>query len=164
MRHSEYNPSKTDRLRLYQIWIIPEETGITPVSYTHLDVYKRQTPGSVAGFSLALEKYGTMPLNKVIRPAIKLAEEGFIVNDALADDLKTYGSEVIPQHENSKAIFWKNGEPLKKGDRLVQKNLGKSLELIAEHGPDAFYKGAIAEMCIRDRSVLPGLVLDHHKI
>lgn len=67
-----------------------------------------------------------MPLNKVIRPAIKLAEEGFIVNDALADDLKTYGSEVIPQHENSKAIFWKNGEPLKKGDRLVQKNLGKS--------------------------------------
>ncbi len=30
VRHSEYNPSKTDRLRLYQIWIIPEETGITP--------------------------------------------------------------------------------------------------------------------------------------
>ncbi len=82
-----------------------------------------------------------MPLNKVIRPAIKLAEEGFIVNDALADDLKTYGSEVIPQHENSKAIFWKNGEPLKKGDRLVQKNLGKSLELIAEHGRTPSIKG-----------------------
>lgn len=63
------------------------------------------TPGTVAGFSLALEKYGTMPLNKVIRPAIKLAEEGFTVNDALADDLKTYGSEVIPSHPNSKAIF-----------------------------------------------------------
>ena len=85
------------------------------------------TPGSVAGFSLALEKYGTMPLNKVIRPAIKLAEEGFIVNDALADDLKTYGSEVIPQHENSKAIFWKNGEPLKKGD---------SVTLVVSTGPD----------------------------
>lgn len=53
------------------------------------------TPGTVAGFSLALEKYGTMPLNKVVRPAMKLAEEGFVVNDALADDLKTYGSEVI---------------------------------------------------------------------
>ncbi len=68
----------------------------------------------MAGFSLALEKYGTMPLNKVVRPAMKLAEEGFVVNDALADDLKTYGSEVIPNHENSKAIFWKDGEPLKK--------------------------------------------------
>jgi gamma-glutamyltranspeptidase/glutathione hydrolase len=67
------------------------------------------TPGTVAGFSLALEKYGTMPLNKVVQPAIKLARDGFVVNDALADDLKTYGSEVIPNHENSKAIFWKDG-------------------------------------------------------
>lgn len=99
-----------------------------------------------------------MPLNKVIRPAIKLAEEGFIVNDALADDLKTYGSEVIPQHENSKAIFWKNGEPLKKGDRLVQKNLGKSLELIAEHGPDAFYKGAIADQIAEEMKKHGGLI------
>lgn len=46
------------------------------------------TPGTVAGFSLALDKYGTMPLNKVVQPAFKLARDGFIVNDALADDLK----------------------------------------------------------------------------
>lgn len=84
------------------------------------------TPGTVAGFSLALDKYGTMPLNKVVQPAFKLARDGFIVNDALADDLKTYGSEVLPNHENSKAIFWKEGEPLKKGDTLVQANLAKS--------------------------------------
>ena len=77
------------------------------------------TPGTVAGFSLALDKYGTMPLNKVVQPAFKLARDGFIVNDALADDLKTYGSEVLPNHENSKAIFWKEGEPLKKGDKLA---------------------------------------------
>ncbi|EPB5428468.1 gamma-glutamyltransferase [Escherichia coli] len=103
------------------------------------------TPGTVAGFSLALDKYGTMPLNKVVQPAFKLARDGFIVNDALADDLKTYGSEVLPNHENSKAIFWKEGEPLKKGDTLVQANLAKSLEMIAENGPDEFYKGTIAE-------------------
>ena len=103
------------------------------------------TPGTVAGFSLALDKYGTMPLNKVVQPAFKLARDGFIVNDALADDLKTYGSEVLPNHENSKAIFWKEGEPLKKGDTLVQANLAKSLEMIAENGPDEFYKGTLAE-------------------
>ena len=39
---------------------------------------------------------------------------------------EAYGSEVIPNHENSKAIFWKDGEPLKKGDKLVQKNLAKA--------------------------------------
>ena len=103
------------------------------------------TPGTVAGFSLALDKYGTLPLNKVIQPAIKLAQDGFIVNSALADDLKTYGSEVLPHHANSKAIFWKDGEPLKQGEKLVQTNLAKSLTLIAQNGPDAFYKGAIAE-------------------
>ena len=116
------------------------------------------TPGTVAGFSLALEKYGTMPLNKVVQPAIRLAREGFVVNDALADDLKTYGSEVIPNHENSKAIFWKDGEPLKKGDKLVQKNLAKSLELIAEHGPDAFYKGAIADQIAEEMKKNGGLI------
>ena len=110
------------------------------------------TPGTVAGFSLALDKYGTMPLNKVVQPAFKLARDGFIVNDALADDLKTYGSE------NSKAIFWKEGEPLKKGDKLVQANLAKSLEMIAENGPDEFYKGTIAEQIVQEMQKNGGLI------
>lgn len=62
-----------------------------------------------------------MPLNKVVQPAFKLARDGFIVNDALADDLKTYGSEVLPNHENSKAIFWKEGEPLKRATRWCRR-------------------------------------------
>ncbi len=81
--------------------------------------------GHRCGLLAGAGKYGTLPLNKVVQPAIRLARDGFVVNDALADDLKTYGSEVIPNHENSKAIFWKDGEPLKKGDKLVQKNLAK---------------------------------------
>ncbi|ECH2875758.1 gamma-glutamyltransferase [Salmonella enterica] len=116
------------------------------------------TPGTVAGLSLALEKYGSLPLNSVVRPAIKLAQEGFIVNDALADDLKTYGSEVLPHHENSKAIFWKDGEPLKKGDKLVQQNLAKSLTMIAENGPDAFYKGEIARQIAQQMQQGGGLI------
>lgn len=116
------------------------------------------TPGTVAGFSLALDKYGTMPLNKVVQPAFKLARDGFIVNDALADDLKTYGSEVLPNHENSKAIFWKEGEPLKKGDTLVQANLAKSLEMIAENGPDEFYKGTMAEQIAQEMQKNGGLI------
>lgn len=117
------------------------------------------TPGTVAGFSLALEKYGTMPLAKVIQPAYKLARDGYIVNEALADDLKQYGSEVLPGHENSKAIFWKkNGNLLQKGDRLVQANLAKSLELIAENGPDAFYKGPIADQIANEMANSGGLI------
>ena len=116
------------------------------------------TPGTVAGFSLALEKYGSLPLKKVVQPAIKLAKQGFTVNDALADDLKTYGSEVLPNHDTSKAIFWKEGQPLKKGDKLVQTNLAKSLELIAEKGPDGFYKGTTAEQIAQEMSKNGGLI------
>ncbi len=109
------------------------------------------TPGTVAGFSLALDKYGTMPLNKVVQPAFKLARDGFIVNDALADDLKTYGSEVLPNHENSKAIFWKEGAPLKKGRQAgAGEPWQRALEMIAENGPDEFYKGTIAEQIAQE--------------
>lgn len=117
------------------------------------------TPGTVAGFALALQKYGTMPLNQVVQPAIMLARDGFEVNDALADDLKTYGSETLPNHPNSKAIFWKtDGNPLQKGDKLVQANLAKSLEMIAETGPDAFYKGAIADQIADEMAKNGGLI------
>lgn len=117
------------------------------------------TPGTVAGFALALEKYGTLPLNKVLQPAIKLAQEGFTVNDALADDLKQYDAEVLPNHENSRAIFWKeDGNPLQKGDRLVQTHLANSLTMIAEQGPDAFYKGAIAGQIAEEMAKNGGLM------
>lgn len=116
-------------------------------------------PGTVAGFSLALEKYGTMPLDKVIAPAIKLAKEGFIVGDDLADDLAVYGKEVMLNHPNSKAIFFKpDGSPWQKGDTLVQANLAKSLELIAKEGQDAFYKGWIAEQIANEMQQHAGLI------
>ncbi len=117
------------------------------------------TPGSVAGFALALQKYGTMPLDKVIQPAIALARDGFTVNDALAIDLKTYGVETLPNHPASKAIFWKqDGNPYQKGDKLVQANLARSLELIAKDGPDAFYKGPIADQIADEMAKNGGLI------
>lgn len=117
------------------------------------------TPGTVAGFALALEKYGTMPLDRVMQPAIALARDGILVSDALADDLETYGTETIAHHSSSRAIFWKqNGHPLQKGDELVQANLAKSLELIARDGPDAFYKGWIAEQIVEEMAKGGGLI------
>ncbi len=116
-------------------------------------------PGTVAGFSFALDKYGTMPLNKVIQPAFKLAKEGFIVNDALAEDLAVYGKEVLIGHANSKAIFFKkDGTPWLEGDKLVQTNLAKSLEMIAELGPKAFYQGSIADQIASEMSKNDGLI------
>jgi gamma-glutamyltranspeptidase/glutathione hydrolase len=117
------------------------------------------TPGTVAGLALAAQKYGTLPLSTLLAPAIKLARDGIPVNDALADDLKTYGKEVLINHPNSKAIFYKpDGTPWQKGDRLVQKNLAHSLQLIARQGPDAFYKGEIADEIAGEMAQHGGLI------
>lgn len=117
------------------------------------------TPGTVAGFALAAQKYGTLPLSTLLAPAIKLARDGIIVNDALADDLATYGKENLINHDNSRAIFYKaDGQPYQKGDRLVQKNLAHSLQLIAQQGPDAFYKGKIADEIAAEMAQHGGLI------
>ncbi len=117
------------------------------------------TPGTVAGLALAAQKYGTLPLSTLLAPAIKLARDGIPVNDALADDLKTYGKEVLITHPNSKAIFYKaDGTPWQKGDRLVQKNLAHSLQLIARQGADAFYKGEIADEIAGEMAQHGGLI------
>ncbi|KTR88970.1 gamma-glutamyltransferase [Pantoea dispersa] len=117
------------------------------------------TPGTVAGFALAAQKYGTLPLSTLLAPALKLARDGIIVNDALADDLATYGKENLINHDNSRAIFYKaDGQPYQKGDRLVQKNLAHSLQLIAQQGPDAFYKGKIADEIAAEMAQHGGLI------
>ncbi|QCP58126.1 gamma-glutamyltransferase [Pantoea sp. SO10] len=117
------------------------------------------TPGTVAGFALAAQKYGTLPLSTLLVPAIKLARDGIVVNDALADDLATYGKETLINHDNSRAIFYKaDGKPYQKGERLVQKNLARSLQLIAQQGPDAFYKGKIADEIAGEMAQHGGLI------
>ncbi|MFT2675237.1 gamma-glutamyltransferase, partial [Escherichia coli] len=79
--------------------------------YTHLAV---GVPGTVAGLSHALSKYGTMKLSQVIQPAIELAEKGYPVSRSLALILSAE-REHLGQWDSSKAIFFKEGRPLKEG-------------------------------------------------
>jgi gamma-glutamyltranspeptidase/glutathione hydrolase len=101
-------------------------------------------PGTVLGLDTMLKKYGTLPREKVMAPAIKLAEEGFVLSQGDADILAGAAKSFVDQ-PNIAAVFLKEGQPLAAVDRLVQKNLSRTLRLIAEKGPDAFYRGEIAE-------------------
>ena len=122
--------------------------------YTHLAV---GVPGTVAGLSHALSKYGTMKLSQVIQPAIELAEKGYPVSRSLALILSAE-REHLGQWDSSKAIFFKEGRPLKEGELLVQKDLAKSLRLIAKEGPKAFYDGAIAKKIVAEMDKHGGLI------
>ncbi|MGB7441218.1 MAG: gamma-glutamyltransferase [Coleofasciculaceae cyanobacterium] len=115
-------------------------------------------PGTVAGLTMALEKYGTISLERALQPAIKLAEEGFTVSEYLRDSL-IFAKEKMQASPESMAIFYKpGGEPYEVGDTLVQTDLAKSLKLLAKDGAKAFYKGAIADALVADMEANGGLI------
>lgn len=102
-------------------------------------------PGTVLGLDTALMKYGTMTRAQAMKPAIQLAREGFILNRGDTDIIDTTVQAIRNDPEASRLFLRRDGSPLQPGDRLVQKDLARTLEAIARHGPDAFYKGRIPE-------------------
>jgi gamma-glutamyltranspeptidase/glutathione hydrolase len=104
-------------------------------------------PGTVMGLNTASEKYGTLTLQAVIRPAIKLAKQGYVL---VAGDIRLINDKLtdIQSQPNVAAIFSPHGKPLQAGDRLVQTNLSHTLETIASGGTKAFYQGTIAEKIV----------------
>ncbi|TKB57938.1 MAG: gamma-glutamyltransferase, partial [Mesorhizobium sp.] len=121
-----------------------------PVKGASLDGYLAVgVPGSVAGFELAREKYGTLTRQDLLAPAIRFAKEGFVLEQGDAASLQG-GAERLARDPAAAAIFLKpDGKPYAVGERLVQPDLAASLAAISERGEDAFYKGAIADAIVK---------------
>ena len=103
-------------------------------------------PGTVAGLVLAQRKYGSgkLSLADLIAPAIRLASQGFPVEDDIANSLPR-ARDRLARWPSSSGILLKNGgDPLQAGDRLIQFDLADTLQAIAQDGPAAFYQGRIA--------------------
>jgi gamma-glutamyltranspeptidase/glutathione hydrolase len=106
-------------------------------------------PGTVLGFDRALSAYGTMTRADVIAPAIELAQKGFVLHPGDVKILNA-STQTFQKQPNVAGIFLKNGTtPYEAGDRLVQQDLANTLQLIADQGSDAFYKGAIASEIVK---------------
>src|SRR6185312_8637223 len=114
-------------------------------------------PGTVMGFATALKAYGTMSLKQVIAPAIKLAREGYVLEQGDVDSLDS-SSEDFARHANVAAIFLNHGKPFAVGERLVQKDLAHTLELIANGGTRAFYEGPIARAVVKASDANGGIL------
>ncbi|MCP3393675.1 gamma-glutamyltransferase [Bradyrhizobium sp. CCGB12] len=104
-------------------------------------------PGTVAGFSLALEKYGSgqFTLAQLIEPAIALARDGFVLTDDMADTLPGWHRRLARWPSSAKIFSRADGTPLREGDRLVQGDLAETLSAVAAQGPRGFYEGLVAE-------------------
>jgi gamma-glutamyltranspeptidase/glutathione hydrolase len=115
-------------------------------------------PGTVAGLLHALEQYGTLSISEILKPAIKLASQGFIVNHDLSDSLRL-GSKRLYQHAASKNYFYKEeGEYYLPSELLVQSDLGSTLKRISEQGSSGFYKGKTADLIVSQMQRSGGLI------
>ena len=102
-------------------------------------------PGVVAGLCLALETFGTLPLRDVLRPAINSARHGYAPNSANRGGIAGNAERWKRDFPETARVFLKNGRPPKKGERLTNPELARTLEAVAEGGHSAFYEGTIAE-------------------
>ncbi len=120
-------------------------------------------PGSVAGLTLALERYGTMELADVLAPAIALAREGFVPDWYQALTTARYIEELGAFPESART-YLRNGRAihrppsLEPGERVTYPDLARSLALIAREGPDAFYRGALAQAIQDEMAAHQGLI------
>ncbi|MBI5322642.1 gamma-glutamyltransferase [Bradyrhizobium sp.] len=104
-------------------------------------------PGTVAGLALALEKFGSgnFTLADILKPAIALARDGFVVTHDTADTLPDMYRRMSRWPNSAKSFSKADGSPLREGDTLVQSDLASFLSTIAEQGPRGFYEGPVAE-------------------
>jgi gamma-glutamyltranspeptidase/glutathione hydrolase len=115
-------------------------------------------PGTVAGLYFAHEKFGRLPWKRLLQPAVALARDGIVVTWDLSTSLKGR-HDFMCQNEATCQYFYKDGGvPYEMGERLVQSDLAASLQLIADQGPDAFYRGAIAEKIAAEMKEGGGLI------
>jgi len=112
-------------------------------------------PGSVAGFFATL-KHCKLPMEKIIQPAIDLAEQGFAITEQEADMLNN-NREYFKKHNTSSIVFVKDN-PWKAGDLLIQKELAETLKLIQKQGAKGFYEGKTAELLVAEMKRGNGII------
>jgi gamma-glutamyltranspeptidase/glutathione hydrolase len=114
-------------------------------------------PGTVAGLTMALQKYGTMTLAQVVAPAIRLAEQGFVVSATL-NGVIVDNFESIAKYEPLASLVLPGGLPIEAGATLKNPDLGASLRKLAAGGADVFYRGEIADAIVKEMAAKGGRI------
>jgi gamma-glutamyltranspeptidase/glutathione hydrolase len=124
-------------------------------------------PGTVSGMEMARSKYGTFKREDLIAPAIKLAEDGFVLQQGDVDLLSSSTDVFKADMADSGAIFLHQGQAMQVGQKLVQKDLAKTLREISGKGTDGFYKGWVAKALVDSSQAGKGIItqadLDKYK-
>lgn len=117
-------------------------------------------PGTVAGLIEALQRHGSgkFSLSDLLAPSIKLARDGFVITDDIADTLPDARKRFAPWPSSAKLLARADGTPLREGDKLMQPDLANTLQVIADHGADGFYQGPVAEKLAQGIQAAGGII------
>lgn len=116
-------------------------------------------PGVAAGLDLLYQKYGSKKVAwaDLVAPAIALAEEGFVLDDALPTTIAE-GRANFARYPEAAKLFLPGGRVPKPGDRFVNKDYAETLRLLAKDGAQSFYRGALAQRIVADMSQNGGII------
>ena len=136
---------------------VPEEAGLDNASLLQNGRLPddgpvlANVPGTVAAMYLAVKKFGSgkVAWADIVSPAIRAARDGYVVSEGLATTLATEREHFL-KYDGARALFFRDGQPLRAGDTLRNPDLAWTLEQIAKGGADAFYRGEIARRIVAD--------------
>ncbi len=135
------------------------ENGEYSYERHHLSHLSVGVPGTVAGLRMAWEEYGSLAWQRLLEPAIRIAQDGFAISDGLARSLDR-SMERMGKYPATKAQFTKDGEAFEAGDLLKQADLAESLIRIAEDGAKGFYEGETARLIAEEMAKNGGLITE----
>jgi gamma-glutamyltranspeptidase/glutathione hydrolase len=135
-----------------------DENGDVDTTRSRFSHLAAGVPGTVRGFYLAHKKFGRLPWARLLQPAIDQARNGVEVSYDMAELLRSRQAALC-RNEAACGYFYKaSGAPYAAGDLLIQTDLANTLQLIAQQGADAFYKGAIADKIVAEMRRAGGLI------
>ena len=137
------------------MYLDPETKAATDKSRT--GALAAGVPGSVAGLWEAHKMFATRPWKALLSPAIRLAEEGFVVDAAFASGLARQ-QERMTKMASSRALFYPDGQPYAEGSTFKNPELAAVLKRVADKGPDGFYKGETADLIVAEMKRSGGIM------
>src|SRR5712664_3052091 len=133
-------------------WYLERNIRAIPLTSAHAV----SIPGAIDAWTTVLRDHGRLGLDRLLQPAIKAAEEGYVVAPRIAFDWKNQFDK-LKNGTNTERYLLPHGKPAAVGDVIRQPELGQTLRAIAKSGRDAFYKGAIAEDMVETLRGIGGL-------
>jgi gamma-glutamyltranspeptidase/glutathione hydrolase len=147
-----YNGSGRAPMAATAEWYLEHNIKAIPLTSPHAVTI----PGAVDAWTVILRDHGKFGLDSLLQPAIKAAEEGYVVAPRIAFDWKNQFDK-LKKGTNTGRYLLPRGRPAVAGDVIRQSELGQTLRAIEKDGRDAFYKGPIAEDMVETLRAIGGL-------